>query len=195
MHLTQLTTLKTRLGIAESDVRDDEILGNALAAVGARFEAECHRRFERSAAATYQFRADERDILVDRPPIESVTSFHLKENETTGWVLQSDIVYLIGPQANLIELSIALGTREQIAKVTFAGGYVLPGTTPGAGQTALPSDLEHAAQEQTVYWFQNRERLGLSNVSAEGGSLSQFGSLNLLPSVAAVLKKYERWLM
>jgi len=41
------------------------------------------------------------------------------------------------------------------------GGYVLPGTTPSAGQTALPDDLEQAAVEQVAYWFRNRDNTGL----------------------------------
>jgi hypothetical protein len=42
----------------------------------------------------------------------------------------------------------------------LSSGYVMPGTSPGAGQTALPSDLEQAAVEQVAYWFQNRDKLG-----------------------------------
>lgn len=192
-NLCQLSTVKTRLGLAESDVRDDEILANAIAAVSGRFELECNRLFARSATATFEFRGDEMNILVDRPPIESISSFHLKDNETDGWVLQSDIVYLLGPAKNVIELSIPLGTSRQVAKVTFAGGYVLPGDTASAGQTELPDALEQAAVEQVVYWFQNRERLGLVSVSGEGASVNQFASLNLLPSVVPVLRKFERW--
>ena len=40
--------------------------------------------------------------------------------------------------------------------MTLTGGYVLPGTTPSAGQTALPDDLEQAAVEQVAYWFQKQ---------------------------------------
>ena len=40
--------------------------------------------------------------------------------------------------------------------LTYAAGYVLPGTDPSAGQTPLPSDLEQAGIEQVAFWFQNR---------------------------------------
>jgi len=40
--------------------------------------------------------------------------------------------------------------------VTYTAGYVLPGDTPAAGQTALPDDLEQAAVEQVAYWFQKQ---------------------------------------
>lgn len=191
--ITQLQTVKTRLGLSESDVADDAILTNAILAIGGRFELECNRQFARSATATFAFRADEMDILVDRFPLESVSKFELKESEAAGWVEQTDIVYLFNHTKSIIELSIALGTSRQMARVTFAGGYVMPGDTVGTGQTALPDALEQAAVEQVVYWFQNKDRLGITTVSAEGGSISQFAALNLLPSVVPVLKKFERW--
>ena len=57
------------------------------------------------------------------------------------------------PDATLAELAAlalwpALGV--QVARVTYTGGYVLPGATPGAGQAALPADLEWAAVEQVA---------------------------------------------
>ena len=200
MMLCELLTVKTRLGIAEADVVDDAILTNAILAIGGRFELECNRKFERTANATFEFRADEMDILVDRYPIEDYSAFHVKANETAGWVLQADVVALIGLKKNIIELSTALGTSREIARVTFDGGYVLPGGTVSAGQTALPDELAQACVEQTAHWYQQRKHLGLASVSGEGGSFSKdpvsvVTPLSLLPAVLAVLKKYERWRM
>lgn len=196
--LTQLQTLKDRLGIAESFVRDDELLTNALRALSGRFDQECNRKFARQEDATFEFRADVFDILVDRFPVESISAFHVKANETEGWVEQTDIVAIIGPTKSIIELAAPLGSSREIARVTFDGGYVLPGTTPEAGQTALPAEIEQAAVEQCVYWYQNKDRLGLSSISGQGGSVSKdpvsvVAPLSLLPTVMAVLKKYERW--
>jgi hypothetical protein len=193
MNLCQLTTVKKRLGLTPSDVQDDAILTNTIKAVGGRFARECNRQFDYSATATFEFRADEHDIVVDRFPIKDVDTFHLKSNETDGWVEQTDIVYLLNSTKSIIELSIPLGTSRQVARVTFAGGYVLPGGTVGEGQTALPFEIEQAAVEQVVYWYQNRERLGLASISGEGGSVSQSATMNLLPNVVAVLRQYERY--
>jgi hypothetical protein len=51
--------------------------------------------------------------------------------------------------------------RESLisARVTYTGGFVLPGDTPAPGQTPLPPDLEQAAIEQVAYWFRNRAGL------------------------------------
>jgi hypothetical protein len=72
-------------------------------------------------------------------------------------------------------------------------GCQLPGDTPGAGQTALPADLEQAAVEQVAYWFQNRDKLGLLRNWPKDGIYLQFSGLDLLPSVSATLEKYRRW--
>ena len=87
-----------------------------------------------------------------------------------------------------------LGTFREQARLTFTGGYVLPGTTPGAGQTPLPDDLEQAAVEQVAGWFQNRTMLGLVRNRPWQGNYQVFMQLDLLPNVSAVLKRYERWM-
>jgi hypothetical protein len=190
MLLTQLTTIKNRLGI--TDTTDDTLLTNLIKFASGRFERDCHRLLERTANAVEEFSADATEIRVARFPIESVSQFHLKDNETDGWQLQSDVDYLVR-RACVISLGGALGTQTQQAKVTYTGGYVLPGTTPGSGQTALPDELEQACVEQVAYWYQNRHRLGLLSVPADGRTFYQLAKVDLLPNVASVLATYERW--
>ena len=127
-------------------------------------------------------------------PIETVTKFELKENETDGWTEQTDVEYLIR-QSCIISLRFPLSTlnsQPSTCRLTYIGGYVLPGTTPGAGQTALPSDIEQAAIEQAAAWFQNRDKLGLIRNWPSGGTYQVFSQLDLLPNVAAVLRRYAR---
>ncbi len=191
--LIQLSTLKTRLGIEDADVKDDEFLTNTILSIGARFENETNRVFARAPAATYQFRADEMNLVVDRYPIEAVTSFELKITEALGWVAQTGVDYLISPSRALVEMAAPLGTSKQLGRVTFAGGYVLPGDTVDVGETALPQDLVNACQDQAVYQYQNRDRLGLSSVSGSQGGVSLPATVDLLPGVVQVIKRYERW--
>ena len=73
------------------------------------------------------------------------------------------------------------------------GGYVLPGATPGPGQTPLPDDLEQACVEQCAFWFQNKDRLGLKTHWPSGEAYRQFATQDLLESVQAVLARYRRW--
>jgi hypothetical protein len=191
--LTQLATVKTRLRLNSFDVDDDALITGLIRHASGRFALECNRTFDRGVDVTFEFRADQIDILPERYPVESVASFDLKSNETDGWIAQPNIVYLFSPERCVVELATTLGNSRQKGRITYTGGYVLPGATPDAGQTALPDELEQACIDQVVYWHQNRNRLGILSTAGEGGSIQNMKTLDLLPHVAAVLRKYERF--
>src|SRR5439155_11379282 len=153
--LTQLSTVKTRLALTVTDY--DGILTNAIQAISTRFDKETKRTLARTTTATHEFDPSDTEVLPPCYPIESLTKFELKSNETDGWIEQTGVEYLIRRQC-VISLSSPLRTPNSAlctARLTYAAGYVLPVTTPGAGQTALPDDLEQAAVEQVAYWLQN----------------------------------------
>ena len=193
--LTQLATVKARLALTVTDY--DGILTSAIKAVSARFDKECHRTLARTASATYEFDATDTEILPPCYPIESVTKFELKSSETDGWSERTGVKYLLR-RACVISLSSPLSTinyQPSTCRVTYTGGYVLPGTSPGAGQTALPDDLEQAAVEQVAFWFRNRDNTGLLRSWPHDGTYQAFLQSDLLLEVKAVLKKYERFLV
>ncbi len=187
--LAQLTTLKARLGITDST--DDTLLTGLIQQASAIFDQFCNRTFARAAGLTHVFRGDETEIAVRCYPIETVTSFQLKTRETDGWVLQSVDGYIIRNDC-IISLETALGTSRDAAEVIYTGGYVLPGTSPGAGQNALPADIESACVEQVCAWYRARNRGGISSASGAGSSIAQDGGLNLLDIVTATLTPYRR---
>lgn len=182
--LTQLTTVKARLEIPTYETGADPMLESFIRLVSARFELECRRRFGRQPAATFEFRADETALRVDRYPVEAVTAFHLKHCEADGWLEQTGVDYLVSPARAVIALAAPLGTGRALGRVVFAGGFVLPGITPGAGQTPLPDELEQAAVEQVAYLHENRNRLGLLSVGGGSGAIEILRDLNLLPAGA-----------
>ena len=193
--LTLLPTVKSRLALIVTDY--DDILTSAIRAVSARFDKETNRTLSRTTTATHEFDADDTEILPRCYPVESVTKFELKSNETDGWSEQAGVQYLIRRQC-VISLSSPLRTPNSAlctARIQYAGGYVLPGTSPSAGQTALPDDLEQAAVEQVAYWFRNRDKSGLVRSWPHDGTYEAFAQLDLLLEVRAVLKKYERFLL
>src|SRR5712691_4959539 len=192
--LTQLSTVKTRLLIDEFDVKNDALLTSAIQAISARFDKECNRTFARAVDCVHEFTADDTEIRVACYPIETVSKFELKSNESGGWIEQPEIEHLIR-RSCVISLTERLGTRRQQGRVTYTGGYVLPGAEAVAAQTALPDDLEQATVEQVVYWFQNHDHVGVIQQWPKGGVYQQFVDLDLLPSVRAALKEYERWNM
>ena len=192
--LTQLNTVKSRLGL--TDTTYDTLLTNAIKAVGGRFDQECNRTLARTENFTQEFDPQTAEICAACYPIESVATFEFKTNETDGWIEQTGIQYLLR-RSCIISLPFqpfsSSAFQPFLSRVTYTGGYVLPGTVPGTGQTALPDDLEQAAVEQVAYWFQNRDKLGVIRQWPKGGTYEQFGDLDLLPNVRAVLQRYERW--
>jgi hypothetical protein len=189
--LTELSTIKNRLGI--TDTVDDTLLTNLIKFASGRFDRECNRSFARASGVTEEFGGDEAELRLGRYPIESVTSLHLKTTESDGWVEQTGIAYLLR-DACIISLSGALGTRQQQLRVTYAGGYVLPGATPGSGQTALPDEIEQACIEQVALWYQRRHHLGLASVPTAERTFYKLAEVDLLPQVAAILRQYTRLL-
>jgi len=193
--LTTLSTLKSRLAILDTDTSSDALLTNGIKAVSARFDRECNRTLARTVDARFEFSANDTELAVACYPIETVTRFELKTSESAGWVEQPNIDFIIR-HACIISLASALSIQHlalPAARVTYTGGYVLPGTEPLAGQTPLPADLEQAAVEQVAYWFQNRDRLGLLRIWDYNGTYRHFAVVDLLSSVRAVLANHTRW--
>jgi len=193
--LSTLATVKARLSIDPLFVDFDDLLTRALTAISARFDRETNRTLTRTANSTFEFDASETEIIPPCYPIESVSKFETKSTEAEGWVEQSNIDYLIRNSC-IISLQSPLSTLNSslsTARVTLAGGYVMPGDTPGPGQAPLPADLESAAVEQVAYWFQTQDKLGLVRHWPHEGTYLQLSGADLLPSVASVIAKYKRW--
>jgi hypothetical protein len=197
--LTTLSTLKLRLALAPADTTFDALLTSAITAVSSRFDRETNRTLARTENATHEFDPADTEILVPCYPIESVQKFELKTTESEGWLEQPDVQYLvrhsciISLHAPRSTLHASSSSVPSLSRVTYTGGYVLPGATPAPGQTTLPADLETAAIEQVAYWFQTRDYLGLKTHWPSGGIYLQFTGLPLLPAVSTTLKQYERW--
>ena len=201
--LTQLTTVKARLAIDPLDTGFDALLTNTINAISTRFDHETNRTLARTTGMTEEFSCDQTEILVPCYPIESVTKFELKSTEAEGWVEQTGIDFLLRRKCIIsLALPLSFSSPSSIsnllspaARVTYTGGFVLPGTTPSAGQTALPDDLEQAAVEQVAHWFQTRDTLGLDTIWPHSGTYEKFSKLSLLLPVQAILKYYQRWVL
>ena len=150
---------------------------------------------------TQEFRATDREIIARCYPIETVTKFELKTTEADGWLEQVGTGYVIR-RGCIISLSTPLTFvpeflwgSPQVGRVTYTVGYVMPGTTPSAGQTALPKDLEFAAVEQVAAWYQQRDKLGLFRHWPSGGIYLVLSQLPLLPQVSAAIRPHQRWVV
>jgi hypothetical protein len=190
--LTQLSTLKFRLGITEADTTQDPLLLAFLRACGASFDHECGRRLAHTENLIEEFTADELEICLASYPVESVGKFELKSFESSSWVEQPAVRFNVRHSC-ILSLESALGDCDQVARVMYTGGYVEPGTVPASGQEALPADLEQAAIEQVAAWFANRDKVGLMRNWPTNGTFQVLSQLPLLPWVRQVLKTHQRW--
>src|SRR5208282_439881 len=196
--LTLLSTLKSRLAIPDTDPQYDALLTNAIKSVGARFDKETSRTLARTENATHEFNPTDTEILVPRYPIESVSKFELKTTEAEGWVEQPLPDFLIRKNCiiSLARPFILHPSSFILLRVTYSGGYVLPGD-PGYQLSTidhqLPADLEGAAVEQSAFWFQHREKLGIDTTWPHAGTYEKFADQDILASVRAVLNRYTRW--
>ncbi|MDX1951503.1 MAG: head-tail connector protein [Verrucomicrobiota bacterium] len=192
--LTLLASVKARLKIDPADTNDDALLTSFIEYASGLFCKYCHRTFERGVNVQEEFWCEDRELRPSRYPIEAVASFETMSDQATGWVLESDVQYQLWTTKNGIYLVSRLGSGMEKLRLTYTGGYVLPGNTPGAGQTALPNEIEHACTEQVAYWFSSKDRLGVSSASTEGSSVS-YSNLKLVASVQMTLDRYRRFLM
>jgi len=195
--LAALSTIKSRLQLLDTDTTYDALLTSAIEAISARFDKETNRTLARTENATDEFDAADTELTVSCYPIETVTKFETKTTESEGWIEHPTPHYLIR-RGCVISLASAINYQPStingaLARITYTGGYVLPGTTPGPGQTPLPPDIEHAAIEQLAFWFQNRDKQGLKTNWPKDIAYLQFATQDLLESVAAVLEKHRRW--
>ena len=190
--LTQLSSLKARLAIPEADSTHNQLLTALIAAASAHFESRCGRVFGRASNAADEFDASAMNVCLRRYPVESVQRFEVKTDEAEGWIEQTVTGWLVR-EGCVLSLAAPLGDAGQWARVTYAGGYVLPGTGAEPGQTALPGDLEQAVLEHTACWFTNRDKLGLHRNWPTNGTFQVFSQLPLLPWVREVLRGYARW--
>jgi hypothetical protein len=193
--LTQLTTVKARLALDPFDTTYDALLTSAIVAISARFDRETHRALARAENVTCEFPADASQIVVPCYPIESVAKFELKLSESEGWIEVPDVEYLI-LQRCVICLNSPFRTPHfalSLGRVTYTGGYLLPGGSPVPSAASLPAELEQAALEQTAFWFQTRDKVGVIRQWPAGGNYEQFADPDLLPSVRAVLAGYTRF--
>jgi hypothetical protein len=192
--LTQLATLKARLGIATLDTTDDTLLTNIIKFVGGRFDGFCNRTLARQANALYEFQADVTDFCPPCYPLERIVKWELKSSEAAGWVEQTSVDHILrGCGVNLLQ---PLGSATDLARITYDGGYVQPGTTPSTGQIALPDVLEQAALEQSAYIYQRRNQLGIQSANGQNGSITiNQGKQDLLPQVQAALQPFIRYLL
>ena len=207
---SSLVYLKSQLlaeALREDSSYDAQLLQLGLGVVG-QFENFCQRRFARAEGITEIHGADRCQFLLERTPVESLTSIEFKSDEATGWETQvvNDYIRSLDAKNGIVYLPDGSDAGEywQQLRFTYTGGYYIDTAsddcsgTPGAGQTALPADLRTAWLLQCKKIWEVNDPLGMKlvpskdNVQLVGLSLA---GLDLVPMVKTILADYVKFNM
>jgi len=189
-----LTDVKDRLGLSGTD--HDQAIERIISGLDSIFESYAHRILLVNAAETTEYYTGLGVRLqLKRYPVVSITSVKQAYDYDfdSADALGADTDYrLITANGILYRINAFWPEVEQGIQIIYRGGYCSAGQAPGEGEFAMPADLREAAIEQACFLFKRRDDIGLSGVSAEGGSISKFSPMDLLPMVKKILDSYRR---
>ena len=175
-----------------------QVIGKGIAG---SMEKYCNRHFPRAVDATYICSAARSALVLDRYPVEVISSLEILFDQGDTWEnitdmirnndLGSGMIYLIGTQ----------GRNSARLRVTFTGGYYVDTTEDGsgvqpAGSTELPGDLQFAWLTQCAHLWSLRDNVGAASLIAERSKYhapAKLADSNLVPAVQDVLNQYRRF--
>ena len=186
--------LKTYLGPEYSVGTDNDSLFELLIdSVSEMFNSRVGGTLAKTTYTAQYFDGNGKESLVlPNFPVISITSIHeggvlLTEGEDGDYVVDhaSGIIHRVG--------GTWLRGRHTI-KITYVAGYVVQGTAPAAGETALPADLKLACMIQVAREWKKSQgsEWGETSRSFPDGSTSHV-ERGLLKEVEETLQKYRRY--
>jgi hypothetical protein len=179
--------LKLYLDGMETPSKYDTLIDNIINSTSSRFEKFCDREFEDSESDVTEYHDGDGSIdfiVVRRPPITSITSLH--DDPDRGYnaddlIASTDYTYY--STSGIVKLDgVTFLEGIKNIKIVYQGGY----TT-----STIPDDLNMACIMQSAFIFKMREKIGLTSISGEGGSVSVYQPMKLLPEVNDVLSTYK----
>ena len=188
--------VKLRLGISDSDY--DDMIAAIIAGLTGRFDAFCGRTLLQTAGDVTEYYTGLRQYLqLNRYPLIAITS--IKEawdrDFDNAVALTAEDEYWpmsLGKNGIIFREAIVWPRKADSIQVIYRGGYTAAGETPGSSEIALPAEIREAAIMQATMVYKRRDDIGLSAVGFEGGSMTKFQAMKLLPDVEEVLKQYRR---
>jgi len=189
-----LADVKGRLGITGTDY--DVVLNRIILGIENIFDNYTRRKLIQVAADVTEYYAGCGQYLqLDRYPVIAITSVKQALDfafDSADALLADENYRLLGTTGIIYRLYQDWYSLPDSIQVICRGGYCPAAQAPGTGETALPAELREAAIEQSCFLFKRKDDLGLSSVSAEGGSISKFSAMKLLPLVTDILDSYKK---
>ena len=188
-----LSELKSRLGIDNTDA--DTELNRHIEAASAMVDRHLNRVLGYSEDATFEFSAGDAEFVLERYPVDGALVFQVRDRASGAWsVARPDYDLPMDGRSGVVRITSGpLGSHGQVARVLYAGGYVLPENSAEEWQYAMPEDIQHAVIEQVAGQWNTRHHL---RNRAQGGEAAQVPAdivVGLLPTVQAVLEPYRRY--
>jgi len=196
--LCTLADIKDRLGIGVDNTEYDSMLNRIILGLEDVFNGETGRKLLMTNADVTEYHTGSgRYLQLERYPVISITSVRESALYTFGdeSALTADTDYRLvrdGKNGIIHRIGFKWSEFDDAIQVIYRGGYCGADEMPGEGEHALPADLREAAILQASFIYKRRNDIGLSSVSAEGGSISKFSAMDLLPLVKETLNRYRR---
>jgi len=201
MSLCTLAQVHALLGIGVADTEHDALLATLISSVSSRLALLAGRSidavaaFESAAQVEYFSPALGTQVLyLTARPVSVVTE--IKEatygafDEATALTVNEDY-QIHQPTGKLMRIG-HWQPGMMAVRVTYTGGYVAAGGTPGDGETAMPADITDAAARQVAFSFRRRGQLGVRSAGGGGASYQTYAADDLLPEVREVALSYAR---
>ena len=188
LDLCTLNELKQYIEGMPNVDRYDYILSTLITSVSKRFESYCNRIWDNNSGndVTEYFSGDGSTdfVIVKRVPIASITTLHDdpdREYNSDDLIAAADYTYYADEgRIQLDGIRFLKGLNN--VKVTYKGGYTV---------ATVPGDLKLACILQTTFVFKMRDKLGISSISSQAGSVSMYSPVELLPEVKQTLDLYK----
>lgn len=195
--LTQLATLKNWLPITSTNTGDDATLSRLLTAVSMDFMRATKRPDLLYATYSEVHQGDGSNRMIAfHWPIDMVTSLTIggvtiaasADKIQNGYYLDQDIdperiwnIYLNG----------YVFTDGSPIALNYGAGYMQPGSV-GAGEIALPEDIEQAVLDWCAYRYKERPNVGATQRRSVQGESAQTELIDAPPNVLQVIERYKR---
>ena len=184
---------KAYLGPDYSGAANDSLFELLIDSVSEMFNCHVGRTLAKTTYAdAYLDGNGQESLVLQNFPIISITSIH---EDGVLLVEGADGDYVVDYTSGLIHRVGGVWLRgRQTVKITYAAGYIVQGTAPGTGETALPADLKLACMIQVAREWKKTQgsEWGETSRSFPDGSTSHV-ERGLLREVEEILQKYRRY--
>jgi hypothetical protein len=189
-----LADVKDRLGLNDEF---DTVITRIITSIEGIFNTETRRTLiVTEEDVTDYFTPKGNYIQLERYPVVNITSIKYATDYdfaiADAMVVDEDYRLMKQGKNGIIYFPYGIAGPPDSLQIIHRGGFCSAGQSPGVGEFAMDSGLRELAIQQSSFIFKRKDDIGLSSVSSQGGSISKFSDMELLPMVKVILDDYRR---